>query len=333
MLSVEFTRFGAPAEVLALQERAQPVPAAGQVIVRLRARPIHPSDLLMVQGVYGELPTLPATPGGEAVGVIDAIGPGVSGYRLGQRVSTLASASTAGSAGTWQEYLCTTPERLIPVPDEVSDVAAAQAIINPFTAWLMTTEELKLEPGQWLLQTAASSTVGRLVVQIAKLRGFKTINVVRRRAHIDALKALGADEVICTDSEDLFARVMALTGNAGVPAAIDAVGGHTGTAAAQALGRHGVMLSYGLLSTEPISVNGLGLMIFRCATLRGFWLVDWLRNAPLQRYRTVSLEVMKLLANGRITLPVEAEYPLRQVAQAAGHAQRPGKKGTVLLTS
>jgi len=157
--------------------------------------------------------------------------------------------------------------------------------------------------------------------------------VVRRRAQVEQLRALGADEVICVDSEDVFAWVMALTGSAGVPATLDAVGGKTGTAAAQALSRHSVMLSYGLMSTEPLSVNGLGEMIFRCSSVRGFWLVDWLRDASLQRYRAVSLDIMSLLADGRLTLPVEAEYPLRDVALAVEHARRPGKQGTVLLTS
>ena len=85
-----------------------------------------------------------------------------------------------GTPGTWQEYLVVKADQLIPIPEPLSDVIAAQFVVNPLTAWVMATEELALQPGQWLLQTAAGSMLGRVMLQIARLRGFKTINVVRR---------------------------------------------------------------------------------------------------------------------------------------------------------
>ncbi len=324
MLSIRFDRFGEPTEVLQLEARPKPAPAAGEVLVGLRARPIHPSDLLTVRGRYGSLPALPATPGVEGAGVIEVVGPEVQGWQAGQRVISL------GTPGTWQEYLIAPANRLIPIPDPLSDRAAAQFAINPLTAWIMTVEELDLQPGQWLLQTAAGSTVGRLVLQIAKVRGFKTINVVRRREQAAELKALGADEVVCTDDEDWVARVMAITGEAGVPAAVDAVGGQTGAGAAWALGQHGLMLLYGLLSGQAIPIDG-GRMLFQGSAIRGFWLQDWFRTTPAEKQRAVFAGLLERMAGGEIAPPVEAEYPLKDVVQAVQHAERPGRQGKILL--
>jgi NADPH2:quinone reductase len=234
MKSVRFNEFGDPAKVLRVEDVPQPEPGENQVLVRMRARSINPSDLLTVRGLYGALPKLPATPGLEGMGEIAAVGKGVQNLRTGQRVIPL------GVPGTWQEYIVVNSTQLIPVPDSVSDQTAAQFVVNPLTAWIMTVEELAMKPGEWLLQTAAGSTLGRVVLQIARLRGFKTINVVRRREQVAELKALGADEVISTDVEKIGERVKAIAGEAGVTKAIDAVGGQTGAAVASALGRGGV---------------------------------------------------------------------------------------------
>jgi NADPH2:quinone reductase len=324
MLSVQFAQFGEPADVLQVEERPKPIPGIGEVLVRMRARPIHPSDLLTVRGLYGSLPTLPAITGVEGAGAIEAVGLNAQGWQIGQRVIPLAV------PGTWQEYLIVKAGQLIPIPDTISDAIAAQFVVNPFTAWIMITEELEVKPGQWLLQTAAGSTLGRIVLQLAKLRGFKTINVVRRREQAEEMKALGADEVVCTADEDLVERVMEITETVGVAAAIDAVGGQTGADAARVLSQHGVMLSYGLLSGRSIPIDG-GQMIFQCSTVRGFWLSDWFCNVPAEGQRAVSTELLRLMARGEIVPPIEAEYPLEDVVKAVQHAEHQGRHGKVLL--
>jgi NADPH:quinone reductase len=326
MKSVRFYEFGNPSEMLRVEEVPQPEPGANQVLVRMRARSINPSDLLTVRGLYGALPKLPATPGLEGMGEVAGVGEGVKTLRPGQRVIPL------GISGTWQEYLLADERQLIPVPDSVSDQTAAQFIVNPLTAWIMTTEELKLEPGEWLLQTAAGSTLGRVVLQIARLRGFKTINVVRRREQVEELKGLGADEVVCTADEEIVERVREITGREGLTKAIDAVGGETGGAVIQSLGRGGVMLVYGLLSMEPMPVDS-GRMIFTSMTIRGFWLGEWFRSAPPERQRAATTDLLRLMATNEIVPPVEAEYPLTDVLMAIEHAERQGRSGKVLLVS
>jgi NADPH2:quinone reductase len=325
MKSVRFGEFGNPSEVLRVEEVERPAPGAGQVLVRMRARPVNPSDLLTVQGLYGALPKLPATPGLEGMGEVAEVGEGVTHLRAGQRVIPL------GVVGTWQEYLVAGAAQVIPVPDSVSDQTAAQFVVNPLTAWIMI-EELGLRPGEWLLQTAAGSTLGRVVLQLARLRGFKTINVVRRRAQAEELKALGADEVISTDDEDVVERVKEITGREGLTKAIDAVGGETGGAVVRVLGRGGLLLVYGLLSMEPLPVDS-GRMIFTTSTIRGFWLGEWFRSAPPERQQAVTAELLRLMATGEVVPPVEAEYPLSEVLAAIEHSVRPGRGGKVLLTS
>jgi NADPH:quinone reductase-like Zn-dependent oxidoreductase len=326
MQSVRFHEFGNPAEVLRVEDVERPEPGAGQVLVRMRARPINPSDLLTVRGLYGALPVPPATPGLEGMGEVAELGEGVTHLRAGQRVIPL------GVAGTWAEFIVAPAAQLIPVPDSVNDQTAAQFVVNPLTAWIMTVEELDLQPGEWLLQTAAGSTLGRVVLQIARQHGFKTINVVRRREQAEELKALGADEVICTDEEDIPARVREITGKEGLKKAIDAVGGETGAAVLSALGRGGVMLVYGLLSGRPMPVDG-GRMIFTSSTVRGFWLGEWMRSAPPDRQQAVTAEMLRSMASDEIVPPVEAEYTLGEVLAAVSHSERPGRSGKVLLVS
>ncbi len=324
MQSVRFHEFGNPSEVLRVEDVPRPEAGTGQVLVKMRVRPINPSDVLTVRGLYGALPVPPATPGLEGMGEVAEVGEGVGHLRPGQRVIPL------GVAGTWQEYIVAPGAQLIPVPDGISDQTAAQFVVNPLTAWIMTVEELGVQPGEWLLQTAAGSTLGRVVLQIARQRGFKTINVVRRREQAEALKALGADEVICTDEEDIPARVREITGKAGLTKAVDAVGGETGAAVMQSLGRGGVLLVYGLLSGRPMPVDG-GRMIFTSSTLRGFWLGEWMRSAPPERQQATVTGMLRAMATREIVPPVEAEYPLAEVLAAISHSERPGRSGKVLL--
>jgi NADPH2:quinone reductase len=326
MQSVRFHEFGDPREVLRVEDVPRPEAGAGQVLVRMRARPINPSDLLTVRGLYGALPVPPATPGLEGMGEVAEVGEGVTHLRTGQRVIPL------GVAGTWAEYVVAPAAQLIPVPEGVSDQTAAQFVVNPLTAWIMCVEELALKPGEWLVQTAAGSTLGRVVLQIARQRGFKTVNVVRRREQAEELLALGADACIATDEEDIAARVREIVGQEGVRKAIDAVGGETGAAVLSALGRGGVMLVYGLLSGQPTPVDG-GRMIFATTTLRGFWLGDWMRSAPPERQQATVAEMLRSMATHEIVPPVEAEYPLSEVLAAAEHSERPGRSGKVLLVS
>lgn len=325
MRAIRFEQFGPPAEVLRLAELPTPEPGPGKARLRLTHRPINPSDLLTVSGDYGRLPNLPATPGFEAVGRVEAVGEGVRGLAVGARVVPLSA------GGTWCESVIADASMLVPVPDDVSDDAAAQFIVNPVTAWVMLEEELKLQPGDWVVQTAAGSTLGRLVIQLGRLRGYRTINFVRRQEQVDELLALGADAAIATSDGDVTERVRQLTGGRGATAALDAVGGETGALALRALRSGGTMLVYGMLGNEPLPLHN-GEMLFRGLTVRGFWLTHWFQHTPPERVQTTLRELMGLMAGGQLAPTVEAAYDLADFRAAIAHAERPGRQGKVLLT-
>ena len=324
MRAIRFDRFGPPADVLRLEDMAQPEPGPGQVRLRLTHRPINPSDLLTVSGEYGRLPNLPATPGFEGVGRVDALGAGVTGWHIGQRAIPLSA------GGTWCDSVVADAARLVPVPAAVGDATAAQFVVNPVTAWVML-DELRLQPGDWLVQTAAGSTLGRLVIQMAQLRGYRTINLVRRPEQATELVELGGDAAFCTEEADVVTQVRKLTGGRGAAGALEAVGGTAGALALRSLRSGGVMLVYGMLGDDPLPLHN-GELLFRGLTVRGFWLSQWFRQTPPAQLAATLGEVMQHMADGRLLPPVEAEYELADFRAAIAHAERPGRQGKVLLT-
>jgi NADPH:quinone reductase-like Zn-dependent oxidoreductase len=211
MRSVVADTLGEPSEVLHLQIRPIPELGPDQVRIRVAAVPVHASDLHTIRGRYGFTPEFPTVPGIESVGVIDELGSGTDGLTVGQRVVTI------GVTGTWQEYVIADAERVLPVPAGMSDSTAAQILSNPLTAVILTSDELDVRPGEWLLQTAAGSTVGQLVIQLGAHVGFKTLNVVRRRSAVEDILALGGTAVICTEDEDLRERVAEIAGTTACP--------------------------------------------------------------------------------------------------------------------
>ncbi len=276
MRALVFDRFGEPADVLALRDVPLPEPGRGQVRVRMRASPINPSDLLVVRGRYGRLPTLPATPGFEGVGVVDAVGPGwiarLRRLKPGRRVAVLN-----GTGGNWQEAVVISARMAVPVPDDLPDEQVASFFVNPATALAMTRHVLRVPSGAWLLQNAAGSALGRMIIRLGRHAGFRTINVVRRRETMDELRQLGADQVLCSADEDIPSRVREIIGGAGVPFALDAVGGSAGLDAVRSLGVHGRVLVYGTLSGEPVPLE-LRLLMVGQKRLEGFWLSEWAAN-------------------------------------------------------
>ncbi|MFF2508230.1 alcohol dehydrogenase catalytic domain-containing protein [Streptomyces sp. NPDC058067] len=167
-------------DVLRLESRPVPTPKAGQALIRVTATPLHASDLHVLRGRYRFSPEFAAVGGNrKCVGRVEALGPQTEGPKAGARVVAAAIPAVPGPpvAGTWQEYLVIDARRLQPVPDHLSDATACRLAVNPPTALLLVTRELDVQPGECLLQTAAGSTVGRLVIQLARHLGIRTINV------------------------------------------------------------------------------------------------------------------------------------------------------------
>jgi NADPH:quinone reductase-like Zn-dependent oxidoreductase len=326
MKVIIFDRLGNPEDVLQVREFPNPEPGQGQVRVRMICSPINPSDLLMVRGEYGRLPPLPATPGFEGCGIVEANGGGLLGrLRLGRRVAVLNP-----QGGNWQEYVIVPAKLTVPVSRQVPDEQAATFFVNPASAWIMTRSVLKIPSGGWLLQTAAGSALGRMVIRLGIHYGFRTINVVRRKEQGEELRRLGADAVICSSEESLEERAKAITGGAGPLFGIDAVGGETGSAVVRALAPGGRLLVYGSLSGKPITVDSR-VLISEDKRIEGFWLSTWARNQSILTMLRLFRRINQLLAAGILTTQIEASFPLEEIKAAVKAANQPGRPGKVLL--
>jgi NADPH:quinone reductase-like Zn-dependent oxidoreductase len=295
----------------------------------MSASPLNPSDLLVVRGEYGNLPTLPATPGFEGVGVVDKSGGGlialVRGLKPGRRVAVISA-----GGGAWAQLAVIPARQAIPLPDDIPDEQAAAFFVNPASALVMTRHVLKVAPAEWLLQTAAGSALGRMVIRLGKHYGFRTINVVRRREQAEELRRAGGDAVICTADESIPDRVRSLTDGRGVRYAIDAVGGETGAAVVSALGAGGRLLVYGTLSGAPMAIDPRVLMVGG-KSVEGFWLSEWVRRQrPLKMLRLFG-GIRDLMRGGVLTSEVGETFPLDEVRKAAAQAGQPGRSGKVLL--
>lgn len=330
MQRVVFHEFGEPSQVLRVEQAEPPTPAKGQVLVRMLASPVNPSDLMVVRGIYGKLPRLPATPGFEGVGIVESGVGALARLLKGKRVAVLNS-----EIGNWCEQTIVTARQAIPLPAELPLEQAAMFFVNPATAYLMTRKVLNVPKDGWLLQTAAGSALGRMVIRLGKHFGFRTMNVVRRSEQVDELKRLGADAVVPfdpdRDSQDhLAGEVLKLTGGRGVPFAIDPVGGRVAAAALGCLGLGGRMLVYGTLSDEPLSFSSRQLMT-NGTSIEGFWLARWMeRQNVIGKVRLVRT-ISKLIGGGVLVSDVGESFPLDQVQHAVQKAEQRGRGGKVLL--
>jgi NADPH2:quinone reductase len=184
--------------------------------------------------------------------------------------------------------------------------------------------------GGWLVQSAAGSALGRMIIRLSKVDGFRTVNLVRRREQGDELRRLGADEIICTSEESIAERVKAITAGAGARYALDCVGGDTGAGIARALGEEGHMLIYGTLSNEPIAVDPR-IMITTGARIEGFWLGKWARaQGPLKMLKVFG-QINRLMKEGVLTSDIGATFPLDEVQSAVKQAEQVARGGKVLL--
>lgn len=315
--------FGNPAEVLTVEETDAPEPGPGEARVRLTLAAIHNHDLWTVAGTYGYKPSFPARSGTEAVGVVEAVGEGVTHLEIGQRVAT------GGTFGVWAEQFVANAAALIPVPDGIPDEVAAQLVAMPFSA-ISLLDSLNLSEGDWLIQNAANGAVGRLVAQLAKPRGINVVGLVRREAGIAELEAQGIDRIVATDSEGWQDRVAAITGGAPITIGIESVGGTAAGDVMSQLAENGTLVVFGAMASPTLEISS-GDVIFKQATIRGFWGSKVSGAMPAEDRRRLMGELFTALADGTITLPVETTFALADIADAVKAHFTPGRTGKVLL--
>lgn len=321
--SIIFHEFGPPEKVLSLVEEEVPEPRAGEVLIRVEASPINPADLNIIEGKYPKRPELPAVAGMEGAGVIDHIGPEVADLNVGDRVLV------PHRYGAWREYATVPASAVYCVPPSIPARQAAMLKINPPTAWRMLHDFVTLHPGDWVLQNAANSAVGRAVTVMAKAMGVHTVNVVRRAELIPELRAIGADAVFA-ESDDLVQQIGEVATLGRVRLALNAVGGESALRLANALSREGIVVTYGAMGRQPMRIPN-GLLIFKNLVWTGFWITHWYKHAGEDEMREMFTAIFPLLASGALTVPVAATYPLDQFPEALRHAKSEARGGKVLF--
>lgn len=324
---VTFSKFGNPRDVLKLENRQIEPPKEHEVLVRMIARPINPSDLIPIRGSYAHRITLPNIPGYEGVGVVEDVGRLVSKDVIGKRVLPLRG------EGTWQDYVKTSANFAVPVPNGIDDATAAQLYINPVTAWVTCTEILRLTPNDVLIINAGGSAIGHVYAQLAKLLGFRLIAVTRNEHYTKGLLSMGASYVINTSNAPLYDTVMELTKGAGTYAAIDSVGGIAGEALASCVQPNGKFLSIGLLSGQQLNWADLINKGKLDATI--FHLRNWNHAVSLSKWHDVFHHLFALVDHNKLrVMDVQAKFELTEFISAIDAVEAAeGVKGKVLLMS
>jgi NADPH:quinone reductase-like Zn-dependent oxidoreductase len=276
----------------------------------------------MIRGSYRLRPQLPATPGAECVGRVTAVGAGVARIGPGDLVLNMQREN-------WTQRRRIAATDAIPVPPGIDLAQAAMLRINPATAQLLIEDHGALAPGDWVIQNVANSAVGRHLIVIAKSRGVRTLNVVRRDDVAVELRALGAD-VVLADGPDLAARARDAAGGAPIRLAIDAVSGEACKRLADSVADDGVVVSYGSMSgADPVmSRAALGA---RGVSLVGFMLGRGLAKRTPEAMRALYADLAAKLRDGILTAPIDATYPIEDIKGALAHAQRGGRNGKVLV--
>lgn len=320
--SIKFYEFGEPQKVLQIENKEVRDPGVGGILVRMKTRPINPSDLIPVRGAYSNRISLPAIPGYEGIGIVAEVGPSVSKWFLGKRVLPLRG------EGTWQEFVTSSAELAVLIPDYIDDYTAAQLYINPITAWVICTEVLALKPGDDLIVNACGSSIGHIFAQLSRVLGFRLIAVTRNDTYTEELIRLGASYVINTMTAPLYETVMELTNGCKVKAAIDSIGGLSGTNLAYCVRTNGIFLTIGLLSGVP--VNWTEIMHNTKVYTNIFHLRHWNQQISTRKWHETFHQVMQCIHDKQLILTrPHAQYQLSNVKKALNSQQ----KGKIFLNS
>lgn len=312
--------YGEPKDVLRLHGHSISPPTGDLLTVRFLAAPINPADINQIQGVYPTKPTFTtslSTPdpvavgGNEGVAEVISKGGDVKGIEKGDWVIMKKQ-----GFGTWRTHAQTTADNLVPIKnrDGLKAEQVGTVSVNPCTAYRMLKDFVDLKPGDWFIQNGANSGVGRAAIQLAKLWGYKSINIVRKRetgheALVEDLKSLGAD-VVVTDEDlarkDFRDQLKSLTngGREPVRLGLNCVGGALVNNMAKHLSPNSPIVTYGAMSKQPVQLP-MGLLIFKNISFHGFWVSRWSDANPAQKEKCVQ-EILDLTREGKFKdIPTE----------------------------
>lgn len=326
MRALCLTAYDGRPESLRVTEMPVPKPGPGQVLVRVTAAPINPSDVMFVRGLYAVKKPLPAVPGFEGSGTVVAAGSLAGRILVGRRVGCIP---TPGTDGTWAEYVVVPLGQCLPLLPRISDEQGASFFVNPFSAWsLMELARRGKHPA--LVQSAAASTLGRMVQKLARKEKIPLVNVVRRAEQEEMLRKLGAEHVFNSSEPEFEERLRLRCQELGVSLAFDAVAGPMTGQLARALVDGGTVLVIGGLSEQECRIHP-SEFIFHQKKIEGFWLADFFKGG-FGKDRVRALVDVPLLLGKEFETQVRAKLPLESVGEALRMASSDMTSGKVFFT-
>jgi NADPH:quinone reductase-like Zn-dependent oxidoreductase len=316
------------ASVLKLESVDVPAPASGEVQIEVKAFGLNRAEVMFRNHAYLQEAQFPSRLGYEAAGVVAAVGAGVSEFKVGDAVSLIPPLDIA-KWGTYGELANVPAELTVKHPSNLSFEQAAASWMQYVTAWGALVEQAKLTKNDFVLVTAASSSVGLAAFQIARLAGATSIAVTRTRAKKQALLDAGAAHVIVSDEEDIVAAVMALTDGRGARVVFDPIGGPGFEQLTQSMARGGILLEYGALSTEPTPFP-LFTVLGKSLTLKGYLYAEIVADpAALARAKAF---IGDGLASGALQPIIAKTFALEDIQEAHRFLEANQQVGKIVVT-
>lgn len=305
-----------------------PVPAGGQVLIKVKAAPCNPSDIAFMRGGYNVRKPVPAVMGFECTGtVVETGNDPAAALMKGMRVSCF---SRETDSGTWAEYFLTDYKNCLPVRDELDDDQAAAFCINPFTAYALFHMALEKKSGA-VIQNGASGQIGIFIRTLARRKHIPVINLVRKEEHIHELIAQGEKYILNINDPDFETSLRNLAGGLNATIAFDAVAGDVSGMILNAMPPGAELVVYGGLSGKQIGlINPLDI-IFKSKTVRGFNLGDWKTEIGEKRFQEISGELQSLLTERVLTTRIQCAFSLDEVQQALEQYIRNMSSGKILF--
>lgn len=314
------------AEGLRIEQKSIPELKANEVLVKVAASPINPSDLSFLEGHYHSKKNTPVVPGLEGSGIVVAAGKSMMARRLmGKRVACLSQDT---GDGVWAEYMVTTARLALPLHRSVSLEQGAMSVVNPLTAMALLSISRKGRHKS-IVQTAAASTLGQMINRLSKREGIQVINIVRSNAQVDLLKGQGADFVLNSTEQDFQKSLYDLCHEFGSRLAFDAVAGPLSFQLLEAMPPQSRVTVYGGLSQEPAMANPAQL-IFQGKVVDGFWLTSFLTRLNFLKFLKIWRRSQKLLSND-LKSEIRVQYPLKDIKTAVMDYQSQMTGGKVLI--
>src|SRR6266849_5271486 len=290
MRQLQLIAHGEPSDVIELNTVSEPALGQEDVLISMEAAPLNPSDFLFVRGMYGIRPAFPSSVGAEGVGRVAKIGSKVEVALQGKRVLILPTYEQ----GTWADQVVVAVRNIVPMSDEADPLQLSMIGINPATAYLLLKRYVSLMRGDWIGQTAANSAMGQYIIAFAKLAGVKTLNLVRREEAAEQVRQLGGDRVVVQGDNQHKDIEEALDGKK-LSLVLDTVGGTPVGELAKSLKSGGSIVSYAMQSGQFPAISPKDFF-YRGLSLHGFWLGNWIRNAPRTEVQEIYQKLGDLVA-------------------------------------